>query len=240
MKRVLVFDVPIRTFHWLMVVFFLSAILLANLTDDDSALFPYHMLAGLMLGVLLIFRLVWGIIGTTYARFTTFILRPSHLFGYIRESLQLKTTRYLNHNPASSLAAVIMFIVTIGLIISGLIMVSSGKDDIKDAHELFAQLFVITSIAHVAGVVFHQVRHRDGMITSMLDGKKDPVKGQVPIHSSQAFSGLILLLIVAGSLWFLHSSFDRDTRTLTLFGTELQLGESEGVNNYEDHNDHDD
>ncbi len=237
MKRVLVFDVPTRAFHWLFVIFFLTAILLANLTDDDSAIFPYHMLVGIMLGVLLIFRIVWGFIGSTYARFSTFMLRPSQLIGYIREVVQLKTTRYLNHNPASSFAAIIMYFATIGLLISGFVMVRSGNDNIKDLHELFAQLFVFTAIVHVFGVVFHQVRHRDGMITSMIDGKKDSVIEQQPITSARTLSGLFLLMVVAGCLWFLNSNFDRDTRILTLFGTELQLGENEGAGGYYDHDD---
>lgn len=227
MKRVLVFDVPVRMFHWLMAIFFVTAIVIANTADDDSAIFSYHMMAGMMIGVLLVFRIIWGFIGSTYARFSTFMLKPSQLFGYFREVIGSKTTRYLNHNPASSFAAVLMFIAVIGLMVSGYMMVGEGQKSAKEIHEIFAQLFVVTVIAHIIGVVYHQIRHRDGMITSMFDGKKEPVKGQHPNSSRGKGAGVVLLLIVVGFMWFLNANFDSNTRILNVFGTELLLAEPE-------------
>ena len=227
MKRVLVFDVPVRMFHWLMVIFFLTSIIIANTVDDDSATFSYHMMSGMMIGVLLVFRFIWGFIGSTYARFSTFMLKPSQLFGYFKEVIGSKTTRYLNHNPASSFAAVLMFIAVIGLLVSGYLMVGAGQESAKEVHEIFAQLFVITVIAHIIGVIYHQIRHRDGMITSMIDGKKLPVKGQHPNSSQSKGAGVVLLLIVIGFLWFLNANFDSNTRVLDVFGTELLLAEPE-------------
>lgn len=227
MKRVLVFDVPVRMFHWLMAVFFLTAIIIANTVDDESATFSYHMMAGMMIGVLLVFRIIWGFIGTTYARFSTFMLKPSQLLGYFKEVIGSKTTRYLNHNPASSFVAMLMFIAVIGLLVSGYMMVGAGQESAKEVHEIFAKIFFLSVVVHIIGVVYHQIRHQDGMITSMIDGKKEPVKGQQPNSSQAKGAGVVLLIVVIGFLWFLNANFDSKTRVLNVFGTELILAEPE-------------
>lgn len=226
MKRVLAFDLPIRLFHWIFTLLFVTAIVIANTVDDDSVIFSYHMMAGMTLGFVLFLRIIWGFIGSTYARFNSFMVKPSQLIGYFKEMFRSSTKRYLNHNPASSIAALVMFICVIGLGLTGYRM-TTGAEGIKDVHEFFAQLFVVTAIAHIIGVVYHQVRHRDGMITSMFDGKKDAVDGQKPIESSRNAAGFIFLLLTIGFIWFLNSNFDSTTRTLDVFGTEILLGEHE-------------
>lgn len=226
MKRVLAFDLPVRLFHWIFTILFVTALVIANTVDDDSPTFSYHMMAGMTLGFVLFLRIIWGFIGSTYARFNSFMVKPSQLIGYFKEMFRSSTKRYLNHNPASSIAALVMFICVIGLGLTGYRM-TTGAEGIKDVHEFFAQLFVVTAIAHIIGVVYHQVRHRDGMITSMFDGKKDAVDGQKPIESSRNAAGFIFLLLTIGFIWFLNSNFDSTTRTLDVFGTEILLGEHE-------------
>ncbi len=233
MKRVLAFDLPVRLFHWIFTILFVTAIVIANTVDDDSATFSYHMMAGMTLGFVLFLRIIWGFIGSTYARFNTFMVKPSQLIGYFKEMFNSSTKRYLNHNPASSVATLIMFLCVVGLGVTGYLM-TTGSEGIKDIHEFFAQLFVITAIAHIIGVLYHQFRHRDGMITSMIDGKKEAVDGQKPIESSRTVAGFIFLLLTVGFIWFLNANFDSTTRTLDMFGTELQLGENE-----DDGGDHD-
>lgn len=227
MKRVLAFDLPVRLFHWTFTILFVTAIIIANTVDDDSATFSYHMMAGMTLGFVLFLRIIWGFIGSTYARFNTFMIRPSQLIGYFKDIFGSTTKRYLNHNPASSVAAIIMFICVIGLGLTGYSL-TTGAEGVKDIHEFFAQLLVATAIAHILGVIYHQIRHSDGMITSMIDGKKDEVHGQKPIKSSNTVAGIVFLVLTLGFIWFVNANFDASTRTLNMFGTEILLGENEG------------
>jgi cytochrome b len=75
-----------------------------------------------------------------------------------------------------------MFLLTFALVGTGLLMVNDfGKEFFEEVHELFAFGFLLTVIAHIAGVMFHQFRHQDGMILSMFNGKKEAVEGQVAI-----------------------------------------------------------
>ena len=121
MKKISVYDLPTRFFHWLFAFLFITAFAIAKTVDDESPLFSYHMLAGLTIAFLLVLRFIWGFIGTTYARFSSFRLNPIELIQYVKDAVVTKTKTYLGHNPASSYAAVIMFACAIGLAISGIL-----------------------------------------------------------------------------------------------------------------------
>jgi len=79
----LVHDLPTRLFHWLFAGSFIAAFAIANVAEHSTA-FPLHMLAGILLGALILFRLLWGLFGTRYARFDSFALHPAQLFEYLR------------------------------------------------------------------------------------------------------------------------------------------------------------
>ena len=145
MKKISVYDLPTRFFHWLFAFLFITAFAIAKTVDDESPLFSYHMLAGLTIAFLLVLRFVWGFIGTTYARFSSFKLNPIELIRYFKDAVVTKTKAYLGHNPASSYAAVIMFACAIGLAISGILMATGGENDsLEEVHELLANVFLIT------------------------------------------------------------------------------------------------
>ena len=69
MKKSLAYDLPLRIFHWLFALLFVTAFVMGKTVDDDSSLFSYHMMAGLSTGFILTLRIVWGFIGTVYSRF---------------------------------------------------------------------------------------------------------------------------------------------------------------------------
>lgn len=69
MSRVLIWDLPTRLFHWLFAVGFLIAFGIAQFGDEHDPFFPYHAIIGVILAAMLLFRLIWGVIGTRHARF---------------------------------------------------------------------------------------------------------------------------------------------------------------------------
>ena len=230
MEKTKVYDVPIRVFHWLFAILFIVAFAIAKTADDDNPIFSYHMLAGLSLLFILMLRLLWGFFGTTYAKFSSFRLNPAELSEYFKNVFFHKTKKYLSHNPASSAVAVLMFSLTLGLGITGINMASGNESEFyEEAHEIMANLFIITVIAHLAGILLHHLAHKDSLWSSMLDGKKDSIQGKTGISSTRPFTGLIFLLISLIWMSFLFSNYDANTRTLALFGSQLQLGENEGA-----------
>ncbi|MTI86928.1 MAG: DUF4405 domain-containing protein [Balneolaceae bacterium] len=225
-KKTKVYDWPTRIFHWLFAILFLGAYIIAEFVDDESKIFSYHMLAGITMIFLLLIRIVWGFIGTTYARFSSFKLQPRELVKYLKDSVIAKTKRYLGHNPASSYAAILMFICALGLAVTGILMTSGTKMEFyEESHELFANLFLVTVIIHVGGILFHHLKHNDSLWSSMLDGSKKSLPGIDGIRNTKAISGIILLMLT--SLWvgYLTKQYETDTQNLSLFGIELNLGE---------------
>lgn len=227
MKKTTVYDIPTRLFHWLFAFLFIAAILIAEYVDDDSVLFSYHMLAGLSMVFMLVLRFIWGFIGTTYARFDSFIISPSVLIGYLKDAFTSKTKRFLGHGPASSWAAVIMFFCVLGLAATGIAMGKGGGEFYEETHELLAEIFLFTVIAHLAGILFHHLRHSDSLWSSMLDGKKKAITGKKGISTTKPLAGILFIAITLSWFIYLNNGYNPAERTLDLFGIELPLEEGE-------------
>ena len=228
MKKISVYDLPTRFFHWLFAFLFIAAFAISKTVDDENPLFGYHMLAGLTIVFLLALRFIWGFIGTTYARFSSFKLNPIELMGYFKDAVVSKTKSYLGHNPASSYAVVIMFACAIGLAVSGILMANGGeKDTLEELHELLANIFLISVIIHVAGIVFHHLKKRDSLWSSMLDGKKNTSSDTPGIAGTKPVAGLLLMVLFVSWLGYLATNYNSSTQTLNFLGTELRLGEAE-------------
>jgi cytochrome b len=225
--RVLVWDLPVRIFHALLAGSFLLAWGIAVTSDDESRRFAFHALLGLFIGALVVFRVVWGVIGTRYARFSGFATRPAALAAYLKGILLGPEREFVGHNPASSYATFAMLVLLAGLIGTGL-MLGGGNESVEDLHELFAHAMLAVVGIHVLGVILHTVRHRDPIALGMLDGRKRGAPGAA-IRSARPGSALalgVLLAAWAGGLW---QGYDARTGTVTLpvFGTTVALGEVE-------------
>lgn len=247
-----VYDLPTRIFHWLFATLFVVAFAIGNSADDESVLFSYHMLAGLTLCFLVAWRLVWGAIGTTHARFSDFSLRPRELLAYLKGLLATDQKKWNGHNPASSWAAVAMMGMAVGLGVTGYLMTSGqAGEDLEEVHELLANGFLLVVLLHVAGIVFHTSKHRDPIWKSMLDGKKQhALEEQVPIKPHRA-TGAFFLILTLGFAGYLLQNFNSDTRELNIFSSQLYLSEpeegshedereNEGHQHHQDHDDDDD
>lgn len=229
--KIMAYDWPTRLFHWLFALFFLGAYLIADLVDDESPLFSLHEIAGLTIGFILILRIIWGFIGTTNARFSSFKLKPLELIDYLKDTVVKETKRYLGHNPASTYAAIIMFICAAGLAFTGIMMTSGSESDFyEETHELLTNIFLITVIAHVGGIIFHQIKHRDFLWSSMFDGKKLSIPNKNGILSSKGFAGIVFIILTLSWLGYMYSTYDSENQTVNLFGQELALSDEEHEN----------
>jgi len=228
MNKKRAYDLPTRIFHWVFAGLFLFSFIVAKAIDDDSSLYSYHMLAGFFMVFLLVLRVGWGFVGSRYARFSSLKLAPSELRQYFTSVISSKSKRYLGHNPASSYAALGMYAFTFGLAITGILMSKGiGKDFFEEIHELCATGFIITVILHIAGVILHHLKHRDGLLFSMVNGVKDDVEGEQEINSNHPVVALISvgLIIIFGL--YLNQNYDSNTQKLNLFGTQIELGEDD-------------
>ncbi|MBS1960464.1 MAG: cytochrome b/b6 domain-containing protein [Bdellovibrionales bacterium] len=228
MKKFKVYDLPTRVFHWLFASLFLGAFFIAKVINDDSPSYSFHMLMGLVLALVVCLRIVWGFIGSRYARFSSFSLKPSALIQYFKQLIRGGTARTFGLNPASSWAAIIMMALALGLATTGYLMTTGNKEIFEDAHELMATTFLIVAITHVAGVILHSIRYKDWIGLSMVSGKKQAVEKQTGIERSHRGVALFYLAIVGAFVFLLGRNYNGNAQTLHLFGNTLQLGESVG------------
>ena len=227
MARILVWDLPTRAFHWFLTAALVGAMGIALIVDDDSPLFQTHMLFGLIAAMLVVLRVVWGVVGTKYARFGSFLFGPRTLLGYLRGVVHHPDERYPGHNPGSAYAIYAMLLLSLGLATSG-VLLPTWKP-LEEAHGLMAFLMILTVAVHLAGLVWHTIRHRENIALSMIDGRKVGDASQA-IASSRPLVAVLFLALAAGGVFLVFEGHDAGSSQVTMFGRTIRLGESEQEN----------
>ncbi len=236
MKPYYLYDLPTRIFHWLFAGFFLIAFIISKTVDDDSSLFSWHMLAGMLLVFVAFLRIILGIVGGNYSKFSRFSFDPRDLFHYFKGILTGDKKRWHGHNPASSWVTVIMLALALGLGITGYLMSSGGENDFyEELHELLANAFIIVVILHICGIVLHTLRHREMISLSMIGGRKKDLLPNADSSSNRTTLGLIFLGLVIIFGVYLGVNYNSSRRSINIFGTMLSLGESEENESKENH-----
>lgn len=223
MKKIIVWDLPIRLFHLIFAASLTASLAIGFLVDDDSSLFQFHMLFGLVAAAALVLRLVLGLVGSRHNRFTALPLNPNEIVRYFTGVITGSARRFIGHNPGTALAALVMFAIVPLLIASGI----GWLDD--DLHEGFAIVLLVAIGAHLAGLIWHSVRHREPIALSMVTGRKDGPDGEGLKSTHPVWAGAIF---AAGVAWvaalFANHNIGASTVKLPLIGTVIQLGENEG------------
>jgi len=164
-----IWDPFVRIFHWSLVASFAVAWLSA---EDWRAL---HEWAGYAAGSLIALRLLWGIVGTRYARFRQFVRSPSTVIGYVRDIVTGREARYLGHNPAGGLMIVALIAAVASVSTTGWMMTTDtffGIDWVEHVHEALASGMLALVGIHVLGVVVASLRHRENLAAAMISGRK--------------------------------------------------------------------
>jgi cytochrome b len=183
-EQVKVWDPVVRYFHWSLVV----AFLIAYITEDDWL--TIHSWAGYFIFALILVRIIWGFIGTKYARFSNFIYPLETIREFLKDTLKFKARRYLGHNPAGGamvilLMACLLFTVSTGMLLLGADegsgpfadwFTDSGdfwKDPLEGIHEFFANLTLLLVLIHIAGVILESILHGENLVSAMISGYKN-------------------------------------------------------------------
>jgi len=178
--RVKVWDPLVRIFHWSLVLSFF----LAYFTEDEWI--NLHVPAGYAVAMLIGFRLVWGVIGTDYARFTRFVKSPGQVLAYIKQMMKFDVPHYLGHNPAAAAMIIALLLSIIMVSVSGMsIIASEGQGPLagtffatlnaawmEEVHEFFANFTVLLVVMHVAGVFFSGMLEGENLVRAMITGYK--------------------------------------------------------------------
>jgi cytochrome b len=164
-----VWDRPVRVLHWTLVVSVaLSAIGLV-------ALFGVHQPAGYVALAAVLARGVWGVIGSGYARFAQFVRGPRASLRYVGEVARGRAPRFVGHNPLGGWMVVALMGCVSGLALTGWLYTTDalfGDETVERVHRALAWTLLGLVVAHVAGVLFTSLRHRENLIAAMFSGRK--------------------------------------------------------------------
>jgi cytochrome b len=227
MKRLLVWDIPTRLFHWLLVAVCGVAFVLALGAPEHSLAFDSHMLIGLALLPLLLFRVIWGFSGTRYARFRSFLFSPKEMLAYLSGMITRSAQRHVGHNPAASYAIFAMLALLAGIGVTGL-LIPGGGELYEDLHEVMSYALLVLVGGHLLGVLFHMLAHKENIVLSMLTGRKAVAAGE-GIPSSRTFVAVIALVLLGTWAAALVTTYDTAARRLDIpfVGKSVQFGKSE-------------
>lgn len=205
--RIQLWDLPVRIFHWSLLAAVSTAIVTGRLGGDWMAV---HGKAGLTIIGLVVFRLAWGFLGSTYARFSTFVPTPGRLLAYFRGQW-----RGAGHNPLGALSVLALLGLLALLAGSGLF----GNDDISftgplaalvseelsywltGRHHQLATVLYALLVLHVVAIVFHERIKKDKLVKPMVTGWKDVASSAKPPRQASALALLAAVLLALGAVY---------------------------------------
>lgn len=168
-KKILVWDLPTRIFHWLLVASFI----VAYVTSESEKLRDWHMVSGYLLAGLILFRVLWGFVGTKYARFLEFVRGPAEVLDYLNRLFSKESKHYIGHNPAGAVAILLLLTCGLAMGVSGWMLFNDlGGSFIEESHEALASLMLTIVIVHVFGVLLSSVLHKENLVRAMVNGYK--------------------------------------------------------------------
>jgi cytochrome b len=170
MQRIPVWDIFVRVTHWTV-----AGLVLAELTilDEDWAV---HRWAGYAVLGLVGLRLVWGLIGTRYARFSAFPPSLKAARAHLAALSRGRDQPYLSHNPLGALMIYNLWVSLVAVCATGFLMTTKtfwGVGLVEDLHEVIANWVMISVGLHVAGVVFETWHSKVDLVRAMINGSKE-------------------------------------------------------------------
>jgi cytochrome b len=210
MRRITVWDLPTRIFHWALLCLVLAAFISAQIGGNAM---PWHGRFGILIIGLLAFRLAWGVLGSTYARFATFVRGPQTIRAYLKGQWH-----GVGHNPLGALSVLGMLVVLLTQGVTGLF----SNDDIAfkgpyaallspetsaTITELHGANFVVLAILvglHIAAIVFYTRVKKENLLKPMVQGFKD-VEGDVPSATGGGWVALVVAIVIGFSAAWLAS-----------------------------------
>jgi cytochrome b len=198
-----VWDVPIRLFHWL-----LAALIAFSWWSVEYDRTSWHIWSGCAILTLLVFRLLWGFVGSSTARFSSFIRRPRAVVDYLHG----KWTG-IGHTPLGAISVIALLLavsVQVGLGLfaedeDGIFMgplaklVSSDTSDkVRDIHALWFYVVLGLVGLHVLAIVYYRLFGGQKLTKPMITGRAELVPGTQPMRPGKWWLALICLGIGVG------------------------------------------
>lgn len=183
-RQIRIWDPALRAFHWLLAGLVIANWVLGKFGPDIMTL---HFLLGYAVIALLIFRIIWGIWGPEYARFTSFVRGPTTVIDYLRQIGQRSPSHWPGHNPLGALSVIAMLLALVWQVATGLIsdpedfvnvgpLASKVGSDIATSadgwHSLGANIILVLVLLHLAVIAFYRFWKNESLTRPMITGWK--------------------------------------------------------------------
>ena len=212
-ERRLVWDLPVRLFHWLLVLLLAASWLTAEL--DRMTL---HFYSGYGVATLLLFRIAWGFAGPRYARFGSFVAGPRKVLAYLRDWIAGGAREPAGHTPPGGWMILALLSLIALQVASGMLNSHDGLDAgpwywaasdelrelAEDVHDTGFDVLLVLAAAHIVGVLLYLLRPGVNLVAAMFSGRKRTA--EPAISGSRLPLALSLLALAAAGVWYLVSS----------------------------------
>jgi cytochrome b len=213
-EKRLVWDLPLRLFHWLFAISIFASWYTAEVDEMEIHFWLGYFMIGLVL-----FRLVWGFIGPRHARFSSFLKRPPAIWLYLKSIGGREHPQSIGHNPLGGLMVIAMLILVAAQTATGLFATDdiiwagpynpavSGEtaEGLTAFHHYNFNVILGAIVLHLVAVAFYAFAKRHYLVPPMLHGRK--LATIVPEHeaiaSSQVLKALVVAAVSAAAVWWL-------------------------------------
>jgi len=217
--HVFVWPIGTRIIHWMMALSFTAAFI----TSFYEHMLHDHVAFGFIFLTIIVYRIIWGLIGPEYAKFKTFKLKPSQLKYYFVEKIKNRWRKIpAGHNPASSWFTIWALGMGTIIVVSGLLLygIQEGKGLFRDLnsdysdymfildliHKYASYIFAAWVVIHIAGVMVEQFWHKTSMVFAMVTGYKRTEGKDTKVKPLLSFFSYMMIVIAIGTYFFIVSS----------------------------------
>jgi len=218
-KHIQVWDLPIRLFHWSL----LTAVFYSWLSVEILEDMQQHIYAGYTVLTLLLFRLVWGFVGTRHSLFRSFYYPLSEIVSYAKKFTKVTTRPYLGHNPLGSLSALAIILALLVQAALGLFstddyyfgpLAGLVSDDtmarLSSLHLDNVNLLYGLIGLHICAIAYYKFVKKENLTKAMIDGKKrlsSDRQSSEPDKPASNLLALVILLVSAAFVYWLATAF---------------------------------
>jgi len=221
-QRIRIWDLPVRLFHWALVVLMVVSYFTAQVGGDWMKL---HFWSGYAILTLLLFRIAWGFVGSTTARFSNFVKGPSAAIAHLREMLGRGRPHDAGHNPVGGAMVVALLLAVLLQVVAGLFSADTDTgtvtgplarlvsdkwiDRATDFHEFWVNVILVMVVLHVLAAIVYLVWKKQNLIGAMLHGHKalhdvvPPGQEVPPLAFASGRLALSLLIAAAAVVYFI-------------------------------------
>jgi cytochrome b len=210
-----VWDIPTRIFHWLLA----GLVILSFITGKiGGTAMKYHELGGFAVLSLVVFRLVWGVIGGQQSRFSAFVKGPATVLRYASSLPRKDSTPYIGHNPLGGWSIIAMLISLLIQTGTGLFanddiltegplydLVSKHTSDwLTGLHHLNRNVLLGLVVLHICAIMFYLLAKRENLLVPMITGKKTWEHEMDSAYGNPMWALLLAVVVTAVAYFIIY------------------------------------